>query len=157
MSRIGNLLAVIALALVLQGCLAEYKEIIDSYDAVFRIPAGKERPVFSYVYAGPGSYCFQSGLLSFEGRIHQRLAERSDLQLIGRHFDALDALQSTWRQRVIVRQDGAMPLREWNWDGLCIGKGERITVSAKPSFEINQNVRVWTRFVFDATYGATPW
>jgi hypothetical protein len=86
MSRIGSLPAIILLAFVLQGCLVEYKEVIDVYDAVFGIAAGAEERVFSYRFDGEGSYCFPPSLLLFEGRIRQRLPDPSSLQVIVRHF-----------------------------------------------------------------------
>ena len=157
MSRLGNLFVVILLALSMQGCLAAYKEIIDVYDAVFGVPAGVEQKIFSYRFGGPGSYCFQPGTVSLEGRIFQRLPERSSLQVIARHFDDSGDQLWVWRKGVIVKRDGTIPEREWPWTGLCVGEGERLSVYVKPAFNINENARLWTRFVYQATDGSSPW
>jgi hypothetical protein len=157
MSRMANLLVVVVLALSMQGCLAAYKEIIDVYDAIFGVPAGVEQKIFSYRFGGPGSYCFQPGTVSLEGRIFQRLQDRSSLQIIARHVDESGDQLWAWKKSLVVKRDGTMPERVWPFAGRCIGEGERLSVYVKPAFDIIQNGRMWTRFVYHATDGATPW
>jgi hypothetical protein len=155
MSRVYSLLAVIVLAVTLHGCLAAYKEITDIYDAVFGIPADELQEIFAYHYNGVGSYCFPAGSVALEGRIHQQLAERSSLLVIARLLNGLGDPLWSWRKKMVVRRDGTMPKREWPWEGLCIESGQSLSVSVKPAFDINPNVRVWTRWVYDSN--PAPW
>ncbi len=147
MSRVGNLLAIIVLALALQGCLVEYKEVIDVYPAISGLQAGETLKLFDWIYRGE-SFCFQPDTrFAFEGRLGQRFPEGAFLLIIAHLLADGGARELVLRHRAPIRKNGTIPERIVNFPAFCMGDGDRLQVSARSSHNIDPNVSLWSRAI----------
>ena len=151
MSRLGSLLAVIVLALVLQGCIVEYKEVIDIYPFASGLPAGQTRQLLDITWRGE-SYCFQDDTrFSFEAKFGQPFPEGAFLLLFAHLLTDGGAREQVLRHRAAIGPTGRVRERISDFPAFCLGTGDRLRVSMKVSHDIEPNRSLWSRAIIGTT------
>jgi hypothetical protein len=151
MSRLGSLLAVIVLALALQGCIVEYKEVIDIYPFASGLLADRTHQLFDITWRGE-SYCFpEDTRFSFEARFGQPFPEGAFMLLFLHLLTDGGAREQVLRHRAAIGPTGRVRERISDFPAICLFAGDRLRASIRVSEDIEPNRSLWSKAIFGTT------